>query len=142
MSMTLTFDNDTIRLMNLFENITGAPVKDCLIDNENAIVYFLVEENKVGVAIGKNGVAVKKAERVIGKSIKLFEFSKDLVTFVKKLVPQANSVKIKNEEGKIIAEIKVDKKDKAMVIGRDAKNLKLFKELLQRNHNVGDLIVR
>lgn len=140
--MTLTFDNDTIRLMNLFENITGAPVKDCLIDNENGIVYFVVQEDKVGIAIGKNGVAVKKAERMIGKSIKLFEFSKDVADFVKKLVPQATTVRIKNEDEKIIVEIKVQKKDKAMVIGRDARNLKLFKELLQRSHNVSDLIVR
>ena len=140
--MTLLFDNDTIRLMNLFENITGAPVKDCLIDNENGIVYFVVVEDKVGVAIGKNGAAVKKAERMIGKSIKLFEYSKDLTSFVKKLVPQANGVKIRTEDDKTIIEIKVDKKDKAMVIGRDAKNLKLFKELLQRNHNVGDIVVR
>ena len=140
--MTLTFDNDTIRLMNLFENITGAPVKDCLIDNENGIVYFVVQEGKVGVAIGKNGTAVKKAESMIGKSIKLFEFSKDVTDFVKKLIPQATSIKIKSEEDKTVVEIKVDKKDKAMVIGRDARNLKLFKELLQRSHNVNDLIVR
>ncbi|MBS3055669.1 MAG: NusA-like transcription termination signal-binding factor [Candidatus Aenigmarchaeota archaeon] len=140
--MTLTFDNDTIRLMNLFENITGAPVKDCLIDNENGIVYFVIQEDKVGVAIGKNGAAVKKAERMIGKSIKLFEFSKDVTDFVKKLVPQATSIKIKSEDDKTVIEIKVDKKDKAMVIGRDARNLKLFKELLQRSHNVNDLIVR
>ena len=140
--MALIFDNDTIRLMNLFENITGAPVKDCLIDNENGIVYFVIQENKVGVAIGKNGTAVKKAERMIGKSIKLFEFAKDATEFVKKLIPQATSVKIRNEDDKIIVEIKVDKKDKAMVIGRDARNLKLFKELLQRNHNINNLVIR
>jgi len=140
--MTLKFDTETIRLMTLFENITGAPVKDCIVDNDTNGVYFVIDEGMVGVAIGKNGNSVKNAEEMIGKKIKLFEFSKELSKFIKNLIPQANSVKIINESGKTIVEIKVEKKNKAMVIGRDGKNLKLFKELLQRCHNVNELIVR
>lgn len=136
------FDTETIRLINLFENVTGAPVKDCLTDSSTNTIYFIVEEGKVGIAIGKNGNSVKNAERVMGKSIKLFEFSKDAVAFVKKLIPHATEVKIRNEGEKVVVEIKVEKKNKALVIGRDGKNIKIFKELLQRNHDVDDLIVR
>ncbi|MEM7821616.1 MAG: NusA-like transcription termination signal-binding factor [Candidatus Aenigmatarchaeota archaeon] len=134
------FDTEAIRLMTLFENITGAPVKDCIIDNN--IIYFVVEEGKVGMAIGKNGNSVRNAEKKIGKIIKIFEFSNDLVNFVKNLVPQAVEVKVKNEGDKTIVEIKVEKKDRALVIGRDGKNLSLFKQLLRRTHNVNDLIIR
>lgn len=138
--MPVTFDTDTIRLITLFENITGAPVKDCLVD-EN-IVYLVIDEGKVGIAIGKNGNSVKHAENIMGKMIKLFEYSSDLEKFVKNLIPQTNEVKIENKEGKIIVEIKVEKKDRALVIGRDSKNLKLFKEILHRNHKIDELIVR
>jgi transcription termination/antitermination protein NusA len=138
--MPVTFDTDTIRLITLFENITGAPVKDCLVD-EN-IVYLVIDEGKVGIAIGKNGNSVKHAEHIVGKMIKLFEYSSDLEKFVKNLIPQTNEVKIENKEGKIIVEIKVEKKDRALVIGRDSKNLKLFKEILHRNHKIDELIVR
>ena len=138
--MTLSFDTETIRLITLFENITGAPVKDCVNDGNN--LYIIVDEGKVGLAIGKNGATVKYAEKLTGKTIKLYEFSKDLAEFIKKLVPQTTEVKIKNESEKVVAEIKVDKKDKALVIGRDGKNLKIFKELLHRSHQLNDLVVR
>ncbi|MEM5794447.1 MAG: NusA-like transcription termination signal-binding factor [Candidatus Aenigmatarchaeota archaeon] len=140
--MSLTFNTETIRLITLFENLTGARVKDCVIDKESNTVYFLVEEGMIGIAIGKNGSVVKNAEKLIGKNIKIFEFSKDLKTFVKKLIPQANEIRIKNENNSIIVEVKVDKKEKALVIGRDEKNLKILKQLFQRNHKVNDLVVR
>jgi N utilization substance protein A len=138
--MPVTFDTDTIRLITLFENVTGAPVKDCLID-EN-IVYFVIDEGKVGIAIGKNGNSVKHAENIIGKTIKLFEYASTLEKFVKNMIPQANEIKVEEKEGKKIVEIRVEKKDRALVIGRDSKNLKLFKEILHRNYNIDELIVR
>lgn len=140
--MTLTFNTETIQLITFFENITGAPVKDCLINREDNIIYFLIEEGKAGIAIGKNGSSIKRVENMINKKIKVFEYSKDLITFAKKLIPQAENVKVKNECGKVVVEIKVNNKDKAVVIGRDGKNLKIFKEFLERNHQVSDLIVR
>jgi N utilization substance protein A len=140
--MSVTFDTETIQMITFFENLTGAPVKDCLINDGKSTIYFLIDEGKAGIAIGKNGSSIKRAENMINKKIKIFEYSKDLVTFVKNLIPQAENVKIKNEGDKAVVEINVSKKDKAMVIGRDRKNLKLFKELLQRSHQVSDLIVR
>ncbi len=140
--MGATFDTETIRLMTLFENVTGASVKDCLVDSLENTAYFIVREGDAGIAIGKNGTSVKKVERLIQKTIKVFEFSDDLTTFVKKLIPQTDEVQIRPGTDEIVVEIRVKKTSKAMVIGRDGKNLKLFKEFLQRNHNINGLVVR
>jgi N utilization substance protein A len=137
-----TFDTDTLRLMTLFENITHASLKDCVSDEEGKCIYFVVQEGKAGAAIGKNGSNVKHVESVIKKDVKIFEFSKDLSKFVKNLIPQANDVSVKNENGETKVEIKVDRSNKAIIIGRDGKNIKIFKELLQRNHNVNNLLIR
>jgi len=138
--MTQKFDTETIRLITLFENVTGATVKDCIV-NDNTI-YYVVDEGKVGIAIGKNGSNVRHAEKVVGKTIKLFEFSNELIKFVKNLVPEASEVKVRNGEEGTVIEIRVEKKNRAIVIGRDRKNLKLFKELLQRTYNVNELVVK
>ena len=131
----ITLDNEAIRLITLFENLTGASVKDCLI--EGNVVYFLIEEGMVGMAIGRNGRNVKNAERIIGKQVKLFEFSKDLRTFVRNLIPQAQDIKINGER----VEVRVDKIHRPIVIGREKKNLEVFRKILKRNFGV-DIIIR
>lgn len=128
--------------MTLFENLTGIVVKDCLIDNQNNTIYFIIEEGKAGIAIGRDGNNVKNVEKLINKEIKIFEFSKDLSVFVKNLIPQITEVKIKNENNRKLVEVKIDKKDRALVIGRDSRKIKIYKELLQRNHNVDDIIIK
>lgn len=139
--MPVTFDTETIRLITLFENLTGVHVRDCITE-ENNTIYFLIEEGEVGKAIGKNGINIKHTENLIKKNIKIFEFSNDVEKFIKNLIPQANFIKIKNENDRSVAEIWVDKKDKPVVISRDGRKLKLYKELLQRNHDISDVTVR
>jgi transcription termination/antitermination protein NusA len=140
--LKLNFDTDTIRLMTLFENIMHVHVKDCVLDTPNSTVYLIIEEGMLGMAIGKNGNSVKYAERVIGKTIKLFEFSNNLVEFVKKMIPQTTGIKVRNEENRITVEVHVEKKNRPIVIGREGRNLKLYKELLKRNHKVDDLVIK
>lgn len=140
--MPVIFDTETIRLITLFENLTGSEIKDCLVDGINNTIYLVVEEGKVGIAIGKNGSSIKNVENLIKKNIKIFEFSKELNTFVKNLIPQAIEIRVRDDENRTIVEVKVEKKDKPVVIGRDGKNLKLYKELLHRTHDVNELLIR
>lgn len=140
--MTRVFDTETIRVINLFENLTQSNVVDCIIDSENNTVYFVVEENQAGIAIGKNGFKIKQLEKVINKKIKVFEFSKELEKFVKNLIPKSLEIKVSEENGKKIVYVKVDKIDRPVIIGRNKRNLKIYKKLLTRNHKVDDLIIR
>ncbi|MCD6226268.1 MAG: NusA-like transcription termination signal-binding factor [Candidatus Aenigmarchaeota archaeon] len=137
--MARDFTTETMRLLTLFENITNVPVRDCFLDN--GVVYYIVEENKARLAIGKDGVSIKNAEKIIGKKIKIYEYSPDLEKFVKNLIPQTKEIKIiKNDEN--IVQIKVSKNDKGFVIGRGGEKIKIYKEILKRIHNVVDLQVK
>jgi N utilization substance protein A len=140
--MEARFDTEAIRLINFFEEITGAPVKDCMVDEEGKTIYYVIEQGKVGMAIGKNGNSVKHAENVLKKSIRVFEFSPDIESFVKNVIPHTIEIRVRQEGGENIVEIRVDRSHRSVTIGRDGRNIKLFKELLQRNHNIRDLIVR
>jgi N utilization substance protein A len=138
--MVIKFDTETIRLMSLFENLTGVPVKDCLVE-ENTI-YFVVDEENVGIAIGKNGNNVKNVENATNKTIKIFGFSENLEKFIKNIIPGVIEIKINDMEERKIVEVSVEKNERPRIIGREGKNLKIIKELLKRNHGVSDLIIR
>ena len=138
--MTITFDTETIRLLTLFENITNAPVRDCFVDND--VVYYIVEEGKIGLAIGKNGNSIKNVEKVIGKKVKVFEYSRKPEKFVKNLIPQCKEISLINDRGMIKVEIKVNRNDKGFVIGRGGEKIKIYKGILKRVHNISDIQVK
>ena len=138
--MTITFTTETIRLLTLFENVTNVPVRDCFIDN--GVIYYIVEEGKIGLAIGKDGVSIKKVERVIGKKVKVFEYSSDPETFIKNIIPQCREITMINQDDKITVEIKVSKNDRGFVIGRGGEKIKIYKEILKRVHNISDIQVK
>ena len=62
--MSIKFTANEIRYIALFENMTGAMVKDCIIDDENGKVTFVVKNGDMGLAIGKKGQNVKLASRL------------------------------------------------------------------------------
>ena len=138
--MPVVLNTEAIKLMNLFDTVTHVPVKDCIV--EENVVYFLVEEGHIKEAIGKNGSVVKTIESLIKKNVRVYEYSKDVIKFIKNLIPNAKDIRIKNKDGVLIAEVKIDKSLKPLVIGREGKNIKVIKQLLKRNHNVSNLVVR
>jgi N utilization substance protein A len=136
----LTFDTQTIRLIVLFESMTGTSVRDCVIDPERRMAYFVVVRGDIGRAIGLRGGRIKKFERATKLSARAIEFTQDVSEFVRRLIPQAVSVHI-GESGTDV-EVRVAKEDRGQVLGRNRRNLKLYQRLLKRNHGVTRLIIR
>lgn len=129
------FDADAINLMNLFEKQTHAAVRDC-ISNEN--IYFLVEEGKAGLAIGKGGENVKKLQSMLKKRVRVWEYNSDVKEFVKNMIPETD--KIEQNGTKITIIIK--SQDRGRVIGKGGENVKTIKEFLRRNSGVEELDVK
>jgi N utilization substance protein A len=127
------FDIETIGVIVAFENMTGTEVRDCLIGDD--YIYFLVNEGKVGMAIGKGGQVIKNAEMMFRKSIKVLEWNPDINIFVKNLVPQAQKIAIKGDQ----ATVSIVAKDRGAVIGKSGQNIKTLRELLERNSALKDL---
>lgn len=126
------FDTESLRVITAFENITGSEVRDCIIAD---IIYFLVNPGKAALAIGKNGQTIKTAEKMIGKQIKILEFSEEEKQFIKNLVPQAQRIEI-NEKRAIVA---INHKDRGAVIGRGGNKIKIIRTFLDRNSNIKEL---
>jgi len=131
----IRYDSELIKLITLFESMTGAGVKDCIADDN---LIFIVEENEMGKAIGRGGVNIKKLESALKKRIKVVEFSSDVLQFVRNLVYPAEVAEIKNEGNTITINGK-DSNTRAMIIGRNHQNLKQLNDIAKRYFDVKEI---
>ena len=67
MSKGIKFTNREMRHIALFESITGATVRDCIIDDDSDRIIFVIKEGDVGIAIGRRGKNVSTLEKMTGK---------------------------------------------------------------------------
>ena len=133
----LKYDSDSMKLIALFESMTGAKVRDCI---ANEGLMFIVEENEMGKAIGRNGANIKRIENLLKKKIKLVEFSNDILHFVKNMIYPIEALDIKLEDG-IVAIHGRDTATKAILIGRERQNINHLTAIVKRYFDVKEIKV-
>ena len=74
-----------MRLIALFENITGATANDCIIDSDRII--FVAKPGEMGLAIGKGGKNINMLRKMTGKPIEVVEFGDTVDGLVKNCLP-------------------------------------------------------
>jgi len=132
--MPREFDNETILAINEFERLTGTEVRDCIIED---VVYFLVNTGKAALAIGRNGQAVREAENILKRTIRIYEWDQKTEQFIKNLIPTAQKISVSGGT----ATVTVPSRDRGAVIGKGGANIKAMRELVMRNSDLKDLRV-
>jgi N utilization substance protein A len=132
---------DCMRLISQFESLTGAGSRDCVIDERNGRLIFVVNPGDMGLAIGKKGVSIKKASEVMGKKIEVVEYSSNPEQFIKNcfLPAQVTSMTFEGESGEQTVSVEVRDEDRGIAIGKEGKNIFKAKKLAQRQHNIIDV---
>ncbi|MCS6768837.1 MAG: NusA-like transcription termination signal-binding factor, partial [Candidatus Caldarchaeum sp.] len=78
--------------------------------------------------------------RVFKKRVKVVEFTTDAASFIKNLLYPAevlDPVKISERpDGKTVAIVTVNPRDKGVAIGKDGKNINLVRMLAKRHFNI------
>jgi len=117
-------------LSSLMERITKAKVKDCFTDEEGT-VFFVIAPGELGKAIGKGASNIKKMQQELQRKIRVIEFNDNVVEFVKNIVYPLHLHSITTEQDTIIIK-ETNKKAKSLLIGRQARNLKLINRAVKR----------
>ena len=148
----IKIDRDSMELISLFNNISGAIIKDCLVfkspENYGEIIIFLVKKQDVGKAIGKNGEHVKDLMSKLQKKIDVIPFSEKLEEFIQFILNTTkNSIKVQNIEIKSSKNqkktviITVRPQDRGKAIGKDGSMIRKIKELVLRHFDVDNVII-
>ena len=140
----MKLDTEGIRCIGVFESLTGAGVKDCVVDNEENKVIMVVKKGDMGLAIGKDGSNINKVKRLLRKEIELVEHSPDIKEFIENLFRPAyvKSVELMTKNDKSCAYVEVFNKDKGIAIGRNGEKIKRVKLLVKRNQNIDNVIIK
>jgi len=139
--MGVKLSEESIRYLTLFESLTGASVKDCIVQDDKVI--FVVKKGDMGLAIGKGGINVERAREIIGKKIEIIEHSDDPIEFISNIFkPIKVNVKLIEKGNKKIAIVNVNPQYKGLLIGKGGKNINKAKELAKRHHDIDNIIVK
>jgi len=132
---------DCMRLISQFESLTGASSRDCVVDERNQRLIFVVNPGQMGLAIGKKGAAIKKASETMGKKIEVVEYSPSPEQFVKNcfLPAQVTTIEFSGSPEEQTVKVQVRDEDRGIAIGKEGKNIFKAKRLAQRQHNIVDV---
>jgi len=139
--MGVKLSSESIRYLTLFESITGASIKDCIVQDDK--IVFVVRKGDMGAAIGKGGINIEKAKELIGKRIEVVEHSDTPEEFVENIFkPIDVDVQLQDKDGKRIIQVSVNPQYKGLVIGKGGKNINKAKELAKRHHEIEDILIK
>ena len=144
MTTGIKITSNEMRFIALFESITSANVKDCIIDEEQGCVLFVVSEGQIGVAIGRGGRNIHTLERMTGKKQEIIEYSEDPAHFIKNALKPATVKEVRITEkpdGKSIAVVAVDPKDKGVAIGKNGRNAERLRFLAKRYFDIQNVSI-
>lgn len=132
----IKLNSDVMRYITLLETLTGATIKDCLMENNKLI--FVVNEGEAGIAIGKDGKNVKKVSEITGKEVEVLEFSPDPRVFVCNIFKplRVDNVQVYEHEGKKIMRIETVKNHP--LTGSKLRRAKL---MLQKYFEIDDVLI-
>ncbi|PIN99818.1 NusA-like transcription termination signal-binding factor [archaeon CG10_big_fil_rev_8_21_14_0_10_43_11] len=128
----IKLDTDSLRFVGLFESVTGARVKDCIVGNNKII--FVVEEGQAGLAIGRRGSNIVALQNKLNKKVEVIEFSQDPVKFASNIFHPAKlgrSYVSTDSSGNSILHLSPES-DKGLVKSK----FKYATQLIKRYHNI------
>ncbi|MCJ7423013.1 NusA-like transcription termination signal-binding factor [Candidatus Bathyarchaeota archaeon] len=144
MTSGIKFTSTEMRYIALFESVSNASAKDCIIDEEQGRVIFIISEGQIGVAIGRGGRNIHTLERMTGKKHEIIEYSEDPVKFIKNALKPATVKEVRVTErpdGKKMAVVAVNPKDKGVAIGKNGKNAERLRFLAKRYFQIENVSI-
>lgn len=134
----IKYDAELMGVMSLFTKVTGVDAKDVIRKDKH--ITFLVGQGKIGQAIGRKALNIRKLENKLNRKIKIVEFNPALKDFVANMILPLEAKDITVKGSSVIITGK-DAKSKGLLIGRESRNLKQLKETVKRYFDINEIKV-
>jgi len=144
MAQEIKLTSDELKLIALFQKITRASARDVVDDERMNRLIFVVNEGKMGLAIGKGGSNIKNLQNILKRDIELVEYAPEPETFLKKILNPKFILSVEFSErldGTTQAEITVNAEKKGVVVGREGRHAQKARLLAKRYFNISKVLI-
>ncbi|MGI0078616.1 MAG: NusA-like transcription termination signal-binding factor [Nitrososphaerales archaeon] len=131
--------SEELGLMSLFQNVSGATARDCVLDSKMDRVIFVVNKGEMGLAIGKAGATIRNVQQMIKKQVELVEWADDAKQFIMNALNSqlVNDVRLsERSDGSKTATVIVDQRKKGAILGKEGRNAEKARLLAKRYYDV------
>lgn len=134
--MSVKLGNQSIRTIAAFEKMTKVHARDCIIMDDS--IYFLVDPDKIGFAIGRNGSHIREVSKVFGKTVRLFAYHREPEEMLRAMIPTVKSIDMVRD----MLSLTVPASDRVAVIGKGGRNIRAIKEIMKRHFAIKTVRLR
>lgn len=139
----LKISMEEIQLINALYSVSNVQAKHCMVEGNT--VTFLVEEQAIGKAIGRQGANIKKLGGKLNKSVEILPFATEGKEFTSKALKMykimVEEMEVKEEHGKKNIHLRLDMDNKAKLM-RNLGRLKRLKQILKNDFEIESIKVR
>jgi N utilization substance protein A len=134
---------DEMKCIALFESITGATAKDCLIDEKAERIIFVAKQGEMGLAIGKAGKNIQTLRKMTGRQVEIVEQADTPEQLIRNaLAPaQIKEIRVTEKPDRTIVVVEVDPRDKALAIGKNGRTIEKTRMLAKRYFQIDHVVV-
>ena len=128
--------------MSLFQGMSGATARDCIVDEKQNRIIFVVNKGQMGLAIGKEGASVKKIERAVRRPVEVVEWSDDPSEMIRNALGARFIEEVRVTErldGTKGVVVVVDARKKGAVLGLGGKNAEKVRLLAKRYFDISNV---
>jgi len=133
---------EQLSLMSLFQSLTGATARDCIVDEKQNRIIFVVTRGQMGLAIGKDGASVKKIERSVKKPVEVVEWFDEPAEMIRNVLGTRfiEEVRVTDRlDGTKGVVVVVDPRKKGAVLGLGGKNAEKVRLLAKRYFGISNV---
>jgi N utilization substance protein A len=129
-------------MLSMFQGMTGATARDCVVDEKANRVIFVVAKGQMGLAIGKEGAAVKKIERAVRRPVEVVEWADEIDGLVRNVLgaKYVREVRVGERlDGTKSVVVVVDHRKKGAVLGMGGRNAEKVRLLARRYFEISNV---
>ncbi|MCF8884265.1 MAG: NusA-like transcription termination signal-binding factor [Nitrososphaerota archaeon] len=143
MSEGVKLTDKEIKYISLFEAATGVSVIDCIEYGDTLV--FVVNTGELKKVVAGRGIKIQQFSKIVKKKIKVVEYSQDPSKFIENAILPAKVIEpvriTERTNGKKIAVVTVDPKQRGIAIGKNGKTIELVRMLAKRHHQIDHVVI-